>query len=215
MEGSQLELTAQNLEALDKNQLIKMVLDLNTSIIKLQEDYKRVIDFRLYNLERSVNLNQQYLRRDSIEISGIPPTVTDDKIEDEVIELFKDAKVTLNRQNLKKTDIQAAHRKGKKGVVIVKMVNRKFARTALVSKKNLAGNKRYGDDTNIYFNDSFTPEFGYLNYIIRKMYKQKRIYRYKVKNGVNHVQLEEGGNFVVIGHAKDLINLGIDVPPRQ
>ena len=138
MEGSQPILTAENLEALDKQQLIKMVMDLSTSIIKLQEDYKRVIDFRLYNLERSVNLNHQYLRRDSIEISGIPSTVTDDKVEDEVIEILKEAKVSLNRQNLKKSDIQAAHRKGKKGVVIVKMVNRKFARTALVNKKNLA-----------------------------------------------------------------------------
>ena len=62
---------------------------------------------------------------------------------------------------------------------------------------------------------TLTPEFGHLNYLIRQAYKQKRIYRYKIKNGVNHVQLEEEGNFVEIGHAKDLINLGIDVPPRQ
>ena len=122
MEESQVVLTPNDLEALNKEELIKMVLNLSSSIAKLQDDYKRIIDFRLYNLERSVNMNHQYLRRDSIEISGIPSSVDDDKVEDEVIELFKEAKITLNRQNIKKTDIQAAHRKGKKGVVIVKVV---------------------------------------------------------------------------------------------
>ena len=146
--------TANNLETLNKKQLIDMVLTLTDTVSKLQEDYKKVINLRLYDLERNMNMSQQYHRRDTLEISGIPSTVKNDEIEDEVIEIFKEAKMTVNRQNLKLIDIQAAHRIGKKGKVIVKVVNRKFVRTALVNKKNLNGSKRYGD-SKIYLNDSF------------------------------------------------------------
>ena len=64
--------------------------------------------------------------------------VEEQQMEDEVIEIYKDAKVTVNRQNIKKMDVQAAHRIGKKGVVIVKVVNRKFIRAALINGNNLA-----------------------------------------------------------------------------
>ena len=61
----------------------------------------------------------------------------------------------VNRQPIKSQDIQAAHRIGKKGNVIVKVVNRKFVRMALVSGKNLKGNRKYGVGTNLYLNDSY------------------------------------------------------------
>ena len=121
-----------NLQSLGKEQLIKMVIDLTNTVAKIQTDYAKVVNLRLYNLERSFNMSQQYLRRDSLEISGIPGSIKDDEIEKEVIEIFKDAKVTVNRQPIKPMDIQAAHRIGNKGKVIVKVFNRKFVRTALV-----------------------------------------------------------------------------------
>ena len=159
-------------------------------------------------------MSQQYLRRDSLEISGIPTNINDLQIEDEVIEIFREAKVTVNRQPIKSQDIQAAHTIGKKGNVIVKVVNRKFVRTALISGKNLKGSKKYGEDTQIYLNDSFIPEFSYFNYLIRMAFKDKTIHKFKVRNGVNLVQKYEGGEFVEIGHANDLINIGFVVPDR-
>ena len=57
-----------DLEALGKQQLIEMVRNLNQTLSKLQEDYKKIINLRLYNLERSMNLSQQYLRRDTLEL---------------------------------------------------------------------------------------------------------------------------------------------------
>ena len=58
-------------------------------------------------------MTHQYSMRDTLEISGIPMRIDDDKqLEEEVVEIFKDAKATVNRQNIKKMDIQAAHRHG-------------------------------------------------------------------------------------------------------
>ena len=50
--------------------------------------------------------------------------------------------------------------------------------------------------------------------MIRQAFKNKEIHRYKVRNGVNHVQVTEDGEFVEIGHANDLKNVGIVVPDR-
>ena len=207
-------LLPENIESLDKKQLIQMVISLTNTVSKLQEDYSKVITLRLYNLERNFNMSQQYLRRDSLQITGIPTHINDAQTEDEVIEIFREAKVTVNRQPIKSQDIQAAHRIGKKGNVIVKVVNRKFVRMALVSGKNLKGNRKYGVGTKLYLNDSFIPEVSYFNYLIRMTIKDKTIPRYKVHNGVNLVQRYEGDEFLEIGHANDQINIGIVVPDR-
>ena len=65
-------LLPENIESLDKQQLIQMVISLTNTVSKLQEDYSKVINLRLYNLERNFNMSQQYLRRDSLQITGIP-----------------------------------------------------------------------------------------------------------------------------------------------
>ena len=60
-------------------------------------------------------MTRQYSRRDTPEISGIPMHIDIDKqLEEEVVEIFKDTKATVNRQNIKKMGIQAAHRIEKK-----------------------------------------------------------------------------------------------------
>ena len=79
------------------------------------------------------------------------------------------------------------------------MVNRKFVRKALINGKNLKNSKRYGNGTSIFLNDSFIPEFGYFNYLIRRAYRDKKIFKYKVRNGVNSIQLEKDGDFIEIG----------------
>ena len=96
-------------------QLIQMVLNLNQRISKIQEDFQRVTNLRFYHLERNLSMTKQYSRRDTLEISGILMHIDDDKQLEEVVEIFKDAKATVNCQNTKKMDIQAAQRIGKKG----------------------------------------------------------------------------------------------------
>ena len=98
--------------------------------------------------------------------------------------------------------------------VICRVINRKYAREIIINSKNLKNNKRYGN-SKIFVNNSFCPEFGFLNYVCRKAVKEREIHRLKVKNGINLVQREEGGSFIEIGHVMDLQNLGITVPSRD
>ena len=112
-------------------------------------------------------------------------------------------------------DICAVHRIGKKGVTIVRVVNRKYSRNAIINGKNLKGSKRYGEDTKLYVNENLTPEFRFINYAVRKAIRENNIHKYKIRNGVTHVQKDPEGSFVEIGHILDLENLGIPVPERN
>ena len=44
-------------------------------------------------MERDLNMSLQYSRRDTIEITGIPPVIEDQDLEKEVIDIFRDVKV--------------------------------------------------------------------------------------------------------------------------
>ena len=203
------------LNILDKSQLINMVMGLRKEVASITEDFKKITNLRFYHLERSHYMHLQYGRRDTLEITGIPDEVKDEALEDEVVNLFKEAQIQVNRQLIKKSDIQAVHRLGNKKTTIVKVANRKFAKEALFCGKNLKGSKRYGNHSHIYINDSFCPEYKFLNFAIRKAYKSNHIVRYKVRNGVNYIQKDDASRFVEIGHVLDLENLHIPIPPRN
>ena len=95
-------LNANLLKEMSKDQLIEMVMGLNSKISQLHEDFRKVTNLRLYHLERKLNMKSQYSRRDSLEITGIPKNIQDEQLEDEVLEIFKEAKATLNRKQIKK-----------------------------------------------------------------------------------------------------------------
>ena len=199
---------------LSNDELIEVILGLKGEITKLNDDFKKVTNLRLYHLERNHNIYMQYGRRESFEIVGIPQDIPDDRLEDEVIEIMKEAKVLVNRQPLKKMDIAAVHRLGNKKTTIVRVVNRKFSREALVNGRNLKGSKRYGENK-IFVNNSFCVEFRFLNFVIRKAAREKLLNRYKIRNGVTYVQMDTEGDFIEIAHVLDLENLGIPIPPRR
>ena len=56
-------------------------------------------NLHLYHLERIHFMHLQYGRRDSQEIVGISQDVKDERLEEEVIEILKEAEVWMNRQS--------------------------------------------------------------------------------------------------------------------
>ena len=142
---------------MEKEALVDIIKNLKNELEKKTNDFIKITNLRLYHIEWAQNFSLQYNRRESFELSGIPEHITQERLEDEVVEIVKEAKVTVNRQPLKKTDIVACHRVGKKGTVVCRVINRKFAREAIVNGKNLKGSKRYGGESKIYINNSFCP----------------------------------------------------------
>ena len=199
-----------NLGNKTKNQLMEMVKKLAAENALLMEvhDYMESSNKRLDKLEREQNLSLQYSRRDTIEVTGIPANVVSQNLEEEVVKIYEKAGVQINGKRLDSSDIQACHRIGKKNITICKFVNRKFAREGLVCGRNLKGSNIYGTSP-VYINTSFCPEFKFLNFLIRKAKSRGEIFRWKVRNGVNSIQVTEGGNFVEVAHKNDLIELNL------
>ena len=123
-------------------------------------------------LEREQNKHLQYTICDSVEIHGIPTNIPQGQLEDEVIKIYNAAKIDIHGQSLRKIDMQACHRIGRKQEkTVVKFLNRKFSVEELYNGKNL---QLYG--SKVFINNSFCEEFRHLNYIIRKLKSDERIF---------------------------------------
>ena len=199
------------LKDLNKNELVELVMSLKSENDSLKSNQKKVDD-RITKLERSHYLYLQYGRRDTIEITGIPSQIETTKLEDEVIKIYNEAQAKVHEEPLSNMDIQAAHRIGKKGVTIVKFVNRKFALEGLRCGKNLKGSKLYGN-TGIYINNSFCHEYKFIGYAIRTLKKENLIEQYRVRNGVFSIKI--GENFEEISHISDFLTYNLDISAFQ
>ena len=213
------EINAESLALLQPNQIIQLVLTLKEENQKLlstaTEEITKKYDERFERLERELNLQKQYERRSCIEITGIPKSVEDVDVEDAVLNVLKAAKVKVHNRLPTNFDIQAAHRKGKKGIVICKFVNRKFAYNSLFSSSKLKDVDVYENGTKVFINSSLCPEFGFLHFAVRNAKKEKRIHSYKVRHGVMFLKKTEDGHLIEISHENDLVKNGLPVPDRN
>ena len=114
------------------------VINLKDIIIKnLQDENKRlktkvnVLENKIIDLEIQNNNLDQYSRRNNVEISGIPQSVSGNQLEEKVADILKaiDVNITTN-------EIEICHRK-KKNDVVVRVINRKHFLNAPQNKKKL------------------------------------------------------------------------------
>ena len=211
-------MNAESLKQLKVEDVISLVLVLKEENDKLKHFFDSTakdFDKWLEAIERAINLGNQYSRRDTIEICGIPRDVEDTRVEDECLKILKTVNAKIGTKSPTKMDIQAAHWKQNKKSVIVKFVNRKFAASALTNRSSLKDKDIYGDNSRIFINQSLCPEFGFINFAVRRAKKNNEIHFYKMKHGATIVQKEEHGRFVTVSHINDLTKLGLSVPPRN
>jgi hypothetical protein len=99
---------------------------------------------------------QQYSRRESVRVWGVPQAddETKEAVEEKVLKVFKDAGADIKRE-----DIAVAHRAGKKPArgsrpILVKFVSRRTRNLVMAEKKNLKGKANY---ERVFINDDLTP----------------------------------------------------------
>ena len=103
------------LHSYKKDQLVELVMQLQKEKVDLQQQSECPLEKRVIAIERSQFLYEQYGRRESIEISGIPKDVQTKDLETEVIRIYNEAKVLVHEKPLEPLDIASCHRIGKKG----------------------------------------------------------------------------------------------------
>lgn len=165
----------------------------------------------IVDIERDVVDLQQYIRRNNIEICGIPNSIEQKDLEDTVIKIADaiDVKITKN-------EIEACHRLANKKdnfgpkKTIVRFVNRKKVENLHRNKKKLSSdrvkNKLQSFDLHdaVYVNSNLCPYNKYLWGKCKRLHENKLIDRFWVYNGFIHIAIKENDPGFKVNHFSKL-----------
>lgn len=155
---------------------------------------------RIYKLEKKCASNDQYSRRNNIEITGIPDSVPNNLLEGKVLEILSYLNI-----NLKYWDIEACHRLNNNpnskspARVIVRFVNRKNTLAALSRKKSLRNISLKSDGQNkfnnkIYINENLCQSYREIYDFAYKLLKQNVINHLWSYKGIVHLRINADDN---------------------
>jgi len=194
------------------------ILEMRDVIIKnLIEEKKRMhdriqyLEDRLVNVEQNVESNNQYNRRNNLEISGIPNHVNDDELETKVIEIFDSINIDVCPN-----DIEACHRlpptkNSKTKKTIIRFVNRKLCVNIMEAKKNLKQTdiKKLGfpDDTLLYINPNLNRYFQRLLWKCRTLKRRNKILSFKFQNESVLIKKSQSERFIKLTGEKHIDDL--------
>ena len=188
--------------------------ELKTKFCKLESDLhiSRNVNDKLSDklvvLECKCHANEQYSRRECLEISGIPAEVGDKDIEKKVLEVLDAIGAPVNTDS-----VEDCHRIPSKGYlkkVILKLSHWKGSRQVWLNKKKLKQLKpkslNLPASVKIYINESLCPYYKKLWTKCKKLWDAKRILSFWVSNGSIRVKLVNE-NVSIITHDCDLEKL--------
>ena len=134
--------------------------------------------------------NEQYSRRECLEISGIPES-SDNALEHKIQWVLRGIDVEVYTEN-----IESCHRlkgKGSKGSVILKLSKRKDAEKIKLNKKKLKNidHKKIGlpSGTNVFINESLCGYYKLLWSKYKKIFLGEKIASFWVTNGTAKTKL--------------------------
>ena len=171
---------------------------LETSVCSIQKDtYSSYIEFKLIQnklklLELELDKFQQYNRRESIEISGLPENIPQSELENTMINIFRRIGVTLDSYQ-----IAACHRLKRRvgdeltSRVIIRFINRKNSYRCLDNKKYLRNIREY---PNIYVHESLCFKYKDLFDECMAIKCSGKIAKLWIYNGVIHVKKSNNYN---------------------
>ena len=220
--------TELSLSKLNKEDLIRLALDLQNKhdnlLGKLMEDFanlkenyvkleselsitRTVSDTfknRIISLERNCWSNEQYSRRECLEVSGIPEETTNDQLEDKVREVFDKIDSTVESRNIEACHWIKTKHGGRR--VIIKLTKRKDADRIRKNKKKLKGTDLSSLNIRgpVYINDSLCRYYKSLWSKCKRLRDGNFIHSFWVTNGSIRIKVNESSEMQVITHICDL-----------
>ena len=198
--------------------LTEKVQKLNTNLELLKSDFSATriennsLNERLIALERQCWANAQYSRRECLEITGIPSSVSDKDLDEVVCKAITKAEVDITAN-----DTEDCHRVGNKGQTIIIFGTRKVVRQVLSLRKDLNKNKISDIDltgqSTLYINQSLCPYYRMLWSKTKTLYQKGKIDSFYVSNGNIKIRLQENARPITISHTHDFIKCfpGVDL----
>ena len=175
-------------------------------MISSQNDQK--FERRLADVERRLYAQEQYSRRECIEIHGFE-NVENNKVEEAAIDV-----VNNTGGNYSKSDFHAIHKLKNTNIVILKSVNRRTTLNILKSKKNLKNLNHeqkqklsdHGLRNKIYINESLCPYYRGLFGKCNALFKKNLLKNFYTVNGMIKI-IDNQDIKHTIGHNYDLVSL--------
>ena len=165
-----------------------------------------VLENKILILESEQNSLEQYGRRNNIEITEIPDSVPNQNLEEKVVNIFNEISV-----NVSPKDIEACHRvgvsKNSSKKAIVRFINRKHAKKALINRKNLK--KSSSPNCNVFINENLTVKNNEIAFLGRKLKRSGHLNKTYTRDGTVHISGPEihRRKVLKIYHINNLFNL--------
>ena len=184
--------------------------DLKANYVKLDADLsitRTISDTfknRIITFERKCYRNEQYSRRECLEISGVPDRTPDSQLEDKVRGVFE-----IIDSAVKSKNIEACHwiktKHGGRGVT-VKLSKRKDADRIKENKKKLKSTNLLSLDVQdpVYINDSLCNSYKSLWSKCKRLHGGNFIHSFWMTNGSIRVKVAESSQTQEVSHICDL-----------
>ena len=188
------------------SELRKYYEELEPDVIITKQVNTKLCD-KMKFLERQCWANEQYSRRECLEISGVPESVTVNDLEGKVLKLLEKIDVEVHPDHTEACHWTKSNAGPKK--VIIKMSQRKDADKIRRAKKELKGLNLPSICINsvVYINDSLCWYYKNLWAKCKKLWLNKFIHGFWNSNGSIRLKLTETGNVRVITHDADFEEL--------
>ena len=220
--------TTESLLKLSKDDLVRLTLDyqhkqdkllnkINQDLTELSKNYSRLESElqvaktvttiqrqQIIALEKQCWSNEQYSRRECLEISGLPDNVHDDKLEDTVLEVFQKIDITIQPENIEACHWLKSDRASKKA--IIKFSKRKDADKVRQAKRKLKTTNlsSLGISNPVFINDSLCKYYKYLWSKSKKLMNGHFIQSFWISNGTLRIKLNESSRPKSVFHLSDL-----------
>ena len=175
----------------------KELLNFKDVIIKdLQVENQRLcmkvnsLENKVMSLEINDNHLEQHRRRNNLGITGIPDDVSDENLEEKVIQVLSEIQV-----NVSSSDVEACHRIGKSKnspkKALARFINRKHTKKALINRKGLINinksSRSLSSSDKIFINENLTPMNNQLPSIVGSLNVMVRFYKTYSRDDVIHI----------------------------
>ena len=167
--------------------------------LALSKNISELLSDRLVNMERQYWADSQHSTREYVEVAGIPQSVPASDLE----RILKKVGMEVPAK-----DIDACHRIGKQGRIIVKFLRRKDCQQVLGVKKDIQ--KITANDLalpstaiKLYLNESLCPYYRILWSKSKALFTMGKIHSYFISNGSVKIRLQEKGPSIPITHIAD------------
>ena len=223
-----MSITEAALKKMSKDEVITLTLEYQAkfnstvaSILDLRSDFRRLESElsisrsvnskhcdRVTSLEHQCWANNQYTRRECLEITGLPENTENGNLEDLTLNVLNEIGVNVDSRNVE--DCRWIKTQGPKKVII-KFSRRKDANKVRTEKKKLKGENltSLGINKSIYINDSLFTYCKKLWAKCKKLRDNQVIHAFWISNGSINLKVSETGNVHTVTHD---INLEVLFP---